>query len=150
MFAMKVQSLAFFSRRAESVLGRRCPGRRQLPHPCVRPYTLVIRRPTLGAVKSSEKAPLSALKLAALAKEAGVPDGVLSVISGAGPTGAALAQHMRIRKVHSSVHGRRRWLTQAQIAFTGSARTGKLVSRMATESNLKAVRSRVPALDRVS
>lgn len=75
-------------------------------------------------LKSSEKAPLSSLKLAALVKEAGFPPGTVNVLSGFGsPTGAALARHMKIRK----------------ISFTGSVATGKKIMIMAAESNLKNV-----------
>jgi aldehyde dehydrogenase (NAD+) len=75
-------------------------------------------------LKSSEKAPLSVLKLAALMKEAGLPKGVLNVLSGFGdPTGTALGLHMRIRK----------------ISFTGSVATGRKILRMAADSNLKNV-----------
>lgn len=73
-------------------------------------------------VKSSEKAPLTSLLLARLSKEAGIPAGVLNVLSGFGrPCGDALARHQEIRK----------------IAFTGSVSTGKLVQIAAAESNLK-------------
>lgn len=47
-------------------------------------------------LKSSEKAPLVPLLLAKLAKEAGVPDGVIAVLSGAGNTGRLLSEHMRV------------------------------------------------------
>ena len=61
-------------------------------------------------LKSSEKAPLSSLKLAALIKECGFPPGVVNIISGFGlPTGSALALHMKVRK----------------ISFTGSVATGR-------------------------
>lgn len=75
-------------------------------------------------VKSSEKAPLTSLKLAALAAEAGFPPGVINVLSGFGPTaGNALATHMGIRR----------------ISFTGSTRAGKLVLEAAGKSNMKTV-----------
>ena len=75
-------------------------------------------------LKSSEKAPLSSLKLAALVKEAGFPSGVVNVLSGYGePTGSAIALHKKIRK----------------ISFTGSVAVGKKISKMAAESNLKNV-----------
>ena len=74
-------------------------------------------------VKSSEKAPLTSLLLARLSKEAGIPPGVLNILSGLGPTcGDALARHPEIRK----------------IAFTGSVKTGQLVQIAAAQSNLKA------------
>ena len=63
-------------------------------------------------VKTSEKTPLSALKIASLAKEAGFPPGVLNVVSGHGmPAGNALASHMDVDK----------------IAFTGSTATGRKI-----------------------
>ncbi|KAK5995401.1 ALDH-E1 [Cladobotryum mycophilum] len=75
-------------------------------------------------LKSSEKAPLTSLKLAALAHEAGFPPGVINVISGFGATvGNALASHMGIRK----------------ISFTGSTRAGKLILEAAAKSNMKRV-----------
>lgn len=75
-------------------------------------------------LKSSEKAPLSSLKLAALAMEAGFPPGVLNVVSGFGdPTGSAIALHGKIRK----------------ISFTGSVATGRKILKMAADSNMKNV-----------
>lgn len=75
-------------------------------------------------LKSSEKAPLSSLKLASLIKEAGFLPGIVNVLSGFGsPTGAALALHMKIRK----------------ISFTGSVATGRKIMKMAADSNLKNV-----------
>ncbi|KAH7121396.1 aldehyde dehydrogenase domain-containing protein [Dactylonectria macrodidyma] len=85
--------------------------------------------PALGAgctvvLKSSEKSPLSALKLAALSKEAGFPPGVLNVVSGYGePVGSTLASHMDIR----------------MISFTGSTATGQKIQVAAANSNLKKV-----------
>ncbi|KIK53243.1 hypothetical protein GYMLUDRAFT_207419 [Collybiopsis luxurians FD-317 M1] len=72
-------------------------------------------------IKTSEKSPLSALILASLVKQAGIPDGVLSIISGARETGELLASHMRIRK----------------IAFTGSPSAGRAVAQAAARSNIK-------------
>lgn len=75
-------------------------------------------------LKSSEKAPLSSLKIASLFKEAGFPPGVINIISGYGrPAGETLALHPDVRL----------------ITFTGSSATGKLVSQMAAKSNLKRV-----------
>lgn len=51
-------------------------------------------------LKTSEFTPLSALKVAALIKEAGFPKGVVNILSGYGPTaGAAMASHMKLRKI---------------------------------------------------
>ena len=75
-------------------------------------------------LKSSEKAPLTSLMIARLAAEAGLPKGVLNILSGYGrPTGEAIAKHMDIRK----------------ISFTGSAQAGRAVKKAAAESNLKNV-----------
>jgi acyl-CoA reductase-like NAD-dependent aldehyde dehydrogenase len=75
-------------------------------------------------VKPAEQTPLSALFYAHLAREAGVPDGVLNVVPGFGPTaGAALAAHMDVDK----------------LSFTGSTEVGRLVMKAAAESNLKSV-----------
>ncbi|KAK4051570.1 hypothetical protein OIV83_002710 [Microbotryomycetes sp. JL201] len=74
-------------------------------------------------IKSSEKAPLAVLHIVSLTKEAGIPDGIVSCLSGLGQTGALLASHMEIRK----------------ISFTGSTRTGRLIAKAAAESNLKDV-----------
>ncbi|XP_066312078.1 aldehyde dehydrogenase family 2 member C4-like [Miscanthus floridulus] len=75
-------------------------------------------------VKPAEQTPLSALFYAHLAREAGVPDGVLNVVPGFGPTaGAAVASHMDVDKV----------------SFTGSTEVGRVVMKAAAESNLKPV-----------
>jgi acyl-CoA reductase-like NAD-dependent aldehyde dehydrogenase len=75
-------------------------------------------------LKPSEKSPLSALRLAELAVEAGLPPGVFNVVPGFGGTaGKALASHMDVDA----------------IAFTGSTATGKLVAQFAAQSNLKRV-----------
>lgn len=75
-------------------------------------------------LKPAEQTPLTALYLAALAKEAGVPDGVLNVLPGFGATaGAAISNHMDIDKV----------------AFTGSTEVGRLIMEAAAKSNLKPV-----------
>jgi len=70
-------------------------------------------------LKPAEDTPLSALRLAALALEAGVPPGVLNVVTGDGPAaGAALAAHPGIDKV----------------AFTGSTAVGKRIGQAALEN----------------
>lgn len=75
-------------------------------------------------LKPSEKSPLTALRLAGLAKEAGLPDGVLNVISGYGhEAGEALARHPDVEV----------------LTFTGSTRTGKQLLKDAGESNMKRV-----------
>ncbi|HXH04423.1 MAG TPA: aldehyde dehydrogenase [Candidatus Competibacteraceae bacterium] len=75
-------------------------------------------------LKPSEKSPLSAIRIAELAAEAGLPDGVLNILPGFGHTaGQALAEHMDVDA----------------IAFTGSTRTGKRIMECAARSNLKRV-----------
>jgi gamma-glutamyl-gamma-aminobutyraldehyde dehydrogenase/4-guanidinobutyraldehyde dehydrogenase/NAD-dependent aldehyde dehydrogenase len=73
-------------------------------------------------LKPAEQSPLTALRLAELASEAGVPDGVLQVVPGFGETaGQALGRHMDVDVV----------------AFTGSTEVGKLFLRYSGESNMK-------------
>jgi len=75
-------------------------------------------------LKPSEKSPLSVLRVAELAIEAGVPAGVFNVVPGLGHTaGAALA-------LHDDVDA---------ITFTGSTATGRQIMAAAAQSNLKRV-----------
>src|SRR5215218_10451428 len=60
-------------------------------------------------LKPAEQTPLTALRFAELALEAGIPEGVLNVITGDGRTGAALVDHPDVDK----------------IAFTGSTAVGR-------------------------
>src|ERR1700733_3963314 len=74
-------------------------------------------------LKPAEQTPLSALLLGELIQEAGIPDGVVNIVTGYGETaGAALAAHPDVDKV----------------AFTGSTEVGKLIVHAAT-GNLKKV-----------
>jgi len=75
-------------------------------------------------VKPAEQTPLTALKLAELAVEAGLPDGVLNVLPGFGETaGQAIGRHPDIDVV----------------SFTGSTEVGGMFLRYSSESNLKPV-----------
>ncbi|MGR1583154.1 aldehyde dehydrogenase [Thalassobius sp. S69A] len=75
-------------------------------------------------LKPAEQSPLSALRLAQLAQEAGLPDGVLNVVPGYGEdAGQALGRHMDVDC----------------LVFTGSTAVGKLFQRYAGESNMKQV-----------
>lgn len=75
-------------------------------------------------LKPAEQSPLSALRLAELAAEAGLPDGVLNVVPGFGPTaGKALGLHGDVDC----------------LAFTGSTEVGKLFMQYSGQSNLKPV-----------
>ncbi len=74
--------------------------------------------------KPSEVTPLSALKLAEIYTEAGLPAGVFNVVNGVGPeVGVALTEHPGIEK----------------ISFTGGVATGKKVMASAAGSTLKEV-----------
>ncbi|MDS9468785.1 aldehyde dehydrogenase [Paracoccus sp. MBLB3053] len=75
-------------------------------------------------LKPAEQSPLSALRLAELAAEAGVPDGVFNVVPGYGATaGRALGLHMDVDC----------------LAFTGSTAIGKKFMEYSGQSNLKPV-----------
>lgn len=75
-------------------------------------------------LKPAEQSPLSALRLAELASEAGLPPGVFNVLPGLGPvTGQALGLHMDVDC----------------LAFTGSTVTGKRFMAYSSQSNLKRV-----------
>ncbi len=75
-------------------------------------------------LKPSEKSPLTALRVAELAAEAGLPEGVLNVVPGFGATaGEPLALHMDVDC----------------LAFTGSTRTGKRMLEYSGKSNMKRV-----------
>ncbi|CAG7871165.1 unnamed protein product [Brassica rapa] len=73
-------------------------------------------------LKTAEQTPLTAFYAGKLFLEAGLPPGVLNIVSGFGPTaGASLASHMDVDK----------------LAFTGSTDTGKVILGLAANSNLK-------------
>jgi 4-(gamma-glutamylamino)butanal dehydrogenase len=75
-------------------------------------------------LKPARQTSLSAIRLAGLAAEAGLPDGVFNVVPGAGTTvGQAICRHMDVDMV----------------AFTGSTEVGRELLRYSAESNLKRV-----------
>ncbi|KAF5309414.1 hypothetical protein D9619_012378 [Psilocybe cf. subviscida] len=75
-------------------------------------------------LKPSEFTPLTAIRMCSILQEAGIPDGVVNIVTGYGPTvGAAISSHMKIDKV----------------AFTGSTIVGRKVMEAAAKSNLKTV-----------
>jgi acyl-CoA reductase-like NAD-dependent aldehyde dehydrogenase len=96
-------------------------------------YPMIITAWKLGAalatgnsvvLKPASQSPLTALRLAELASEAGLPDGVLNVITGPGAViGDALARHPGVDKV----------------AFTGSTEVGRSLLRAVGESDVKAI-----------
>ena len=75
-------------------------------------------------IKPAEQSPMSALRIAELAMEAGIPEGVFNVVPGFGETaGQALGRHMDVDA----------------ITFTGSTEVGKLFLKYSGESNMKIV-----------
>jgi len=64
-------------------------------------------------MKPAEQTPLTALRIAEIAQEAGIPDGVINIITGYGDAGAAIVAHPQVDK----------------IAFTGSTETGQIIMR---------------------
>lgn len=70
-------------------------------------------------MKPAEQTPLTCLRMARLAQKAGIPDGVINIVPGYGPTaGAAIVEHPGVDK----------------IAFTGELATAKIIQRAATET----------------
>ena len=74
-------------------------------------------------IKPAEDTPLTAIRVAQIAKEAGIPDGVLNVLPGYGDVGEALGRHNDVNA----------------ISFTGSTEVGGLFMKYSGESNLKPV-----------
>jgi aldehyde dehydrogenase (NAD+) len=72
-------------------------------------------------LKPAETTPLTALLLGQIASEAGLPPGVLNIVTGAGETGAAVVSHDDVDKV----------------AFTGSTAVGKLIQSQLAGTNKK-------------
>ncbi|MFL5751806.1 MAG: aldehyde dehydrogenase family protein [Bacteroidia bacterium] len=64
-------------------------------------------------LKPAESTPLTALKLAEIIQESGLPEGVINIVTGFGKTGAAIVNHPNVAKV----------------AFTGSTDVGKLIQK---------------------
>jgi acyl-CoA reductase-like NAD-dependent aldehyde dehydrogenase len=116
-------SLVMVSREAIGVVGAVVPWN----------YPLIITGWKLGpalaagnsvVLKPAEQSSLSALKLAALAKAAGIPDGVLNVVTGLGHiAGQALGMHMDVDV----------------IVFTGSTEVGRKFLEYSAKSNIKRV-----------
>ena len=73
-------------------------------------------------LKPAETTSLTALKLAEIIDEAGLPPGVVNIVTGYGETGAAIVAHPKVSKV----------------AFTGSTAVGKLIQKTIAGTNKKA------------
>jgi len=74
-------------------------------------------------LKPAEQTPLTAIYLAELAVEAGIPEGVFNVVLGGAEVGSALSSHQDVDK----------------IAFTGSTGVGRAIAVAAAQSNFKRV-----------
>ena len=74
-------------------------------------------------IKPAEDTPLTAIRVAQIAKEAGIPDGVFNVVPGFGDAGEALGRHYDVDAV----------------SFTGSTEVGGYFMKYSGESNLKTV-----------
>jgi len=72
-------------------------------------------------LKPAESTSLSCLLLAEILQEAGLPDGVVNIVTGAGETGAALVAHEGVNK----------------ISFTGSTEVGRLILKSVANTNKK-------------
>jgi len=72
-------------------------------------------------LKPAETTPLTAMKLAEVIADAGLPPGVVNIVTGAGKTGAALVEHPGIDKV----------------AFTGSTAVGRMIQKKLAGTNKK-------------
>ena len=72
-------------------------------------------------LKPAETTPLTAMKLAEAIADAGLPDGVVNIVTGAGDTGAAIVTHPGVDKV----------------AFTGSTNVGRIIQRALAGTNKK-------------
>ena len=73
-------------------------------------------------LKPAETTPLTALKLAEIIHDAGLPAGVVNIVTGYGDTGAAIVEHNDVDK----------------IAFTGSTRVGKIIQNTIAGTDKKA------------
>jgi acyl-CoA reductase-like NAD-dependent aldehyde dehydrogenase len=74
-------------------------------------------------IKPAEDTPLTAIKVAKFAQEAGIPDGVLNILPGYGNVGEALGRHNDVDAV----------------SFTGSTEVGRYFMKYSGESNLKTI-----------
>jgi aldehyde dehydrogenase (NAD+) len=72
-------------------------------------------------LKPAESTPLTALKLAEIIEESGLPAGVVNIVTGFGDTGAAIVNHPNVNKV----------------AFTGSTEVGKIIQKAVAGSTKK-------------
>ena len=112
---MGMQTLSYTVREPAGVVGAIVPWNTPLMITCWKVGPLLAAGCTV-VIKPSEETPLSALHLAQLCKEAGIPDGVVNVVTGHGDVvGRALCEHPDVDK----------------ITFTGSPEVGAEIQRIA-------------------
>jgi acyl-CoA reductase-like NAD-dependent aldehyde dehydrogenase len=117
------KALAFITREPMGVVGAIVPWNFPLLMAAWK-FAPVLAAGNSLVLKPSEKSPLTALKVAELAVQAGIPPGIFNVVPGLGQgAGKALALHMDVDCV----------------TFTGSTATGRAVMQYAGQSNLKRV-----------
>lgn len=115
--------LAYTVREPYGVIGAIIPWNYPFYLACTKLAPMIATGNTV-VLKPAEQTPLTALELGRLVQSAGIPDGVVNVVSGYGEeAGAALARHMDVDKV----------------SFTGSTEVGRAIMESAARSNLKAV-----------
>jgi phenylacetaldehyde dehydrogenase len=116
------EAISFTLREPIGVVGAITPWNSPLPMVMLKVAPALATGCTL-VLKPAELAPLTAMRLAEICQEAGVPDGVINLVNGTGEgAGAALAAHPGVDK----------------IAFTGSTEVGRMIVRAAA-SDLKKV-----------
>jgi len=116
------EAISFTLREPIGVVGAITPWNSPLPMVMLKVAPALATGCTL-VLKPAELAPLSAMRLAEICQEAGVPDGVINLVNGTGESaGAALAAHPGVDK----------------IAFTGSTEVGRMIVRAAA-ADLKKV-----------
>ncbi|WP_428424328.1 aldehyde dehydrogenase family protein [Methylibium sp.] len=112
---MGVKTLSYTQREPVGVVGAIVPWNTPFMITCWKVGPLLAAGCTV-VIKPSEETPSSALHLAALCKEAGIPDGVVNVVTGTGEVvGQALCSHPGVEK----------------ITFTGSTEVGRIIQRTA-------------------
>jgi acyl-CoA reductase-like NAD-dependent aldehyde dehydrogenase len=112
--------LAMTLREPYGVIGAIVPWNYPIFNACVKAGA-IIAMGNACVLKPAEQTPQSAVRLGELALEAGLPAGVLNVVTGDAKAGSALAAHMDVD----------------MISFTGSTETGRLILEATARSNLK-------------
>lgn len=120
-YAVQNGSFAFSTREPYGIVGAIVPWNYPIYNACIK-VAPILAMGNCCILKPAEQSSLSALKLAQIMDEAGVPAGVFNVVTGLGESaGAAISNHSDIDMV----------------SFTGSTEVGRLIMKAAADSNLK-------------